>query len=132
MYGYAGKILWIDLTGGRAIAKQLEKGLASLYVGGKGFGSKILTEETKPRANPYDSANQLIFATGPVNGTILSGAAKFCAVFKSPLTGIWGESQCGGYFAPQLKFAGLSTNPLRALAAGEAITMPVTRAPGES
>jgi len=106
LYGYAGKILWIDLTGGRVIAKQLEKGLASLYVGGKGFESKILTEETKPRANPYDSANPLIFATGPVNGTILSGAAKFCAVFKSPLTGIWGESQCGGYFAPQLKFAG--------------------------
>jgi aldehyde:ferredoxin oxidoreductase len=35
----------------------------------------------------------------------LSGAAKFCAVFKSPLTGIWGESQCGGHFAPQPKRA---------------------------
>jgi len=40
---------------------------------------------------------------------ILSGTAKFCAVFKSPLTGIWGESQCGGFFAPQLKFAGYDT-----------------------
>jgi len=106
LYGYAGKILWVDLTRGRATTEQLENGLASLYIGGKGFGSKILTEATMPRADPYDPANLLIFATGPVNGMLLSGASKFCAVFKSPLTGIWGESQCGGYFAPQLKYAG--------------------------
>jgi aldehyde:ferredoxin oxidoreductase len=106
LYGYAGKILRVDLTKGKTTNELLEKELASLYVGGKGFGSKIIFEETKPGMDPYDTANLLIFATGPVNGTLLSGAAKFCAVFKSPLTEIWGESQCGGYFAPQLKFAG--------------------------
>lgn len=106
MHGYAGKILWVNLTKGRATTEWLEKELASLYIGGKGFGAKILYEKTQPRTDPYDPANLLIFATGPVNGLTLSGAAKFCAVFKSPLTEIWGESQCGGYFAPQLKFAG--------------------------
>lgn len=106
MYGYAGKILRVDLAKGETTTEPLGKELASLYIGGKGFGSKIILEETKSGTDPYDPANLLIFATGPVNGLALSGAAKFCAVFKSPLTGIWGESQCGGYFAPQLKFAG--------------------------
>ena len=106
MYGYAGKILRVNLTKGKVVTEQLGKNLASLYIGGKGFGSKILVEETKPKTDPYNPENLLIFSTGPVNGTLLSGASKFCAVFKSPLTGIWGESQCGGYFAPQLKYAG--------------------------
>jgi aldehyde:ferredoxin oxidoreductase len=106
MYGYAGKTVRIDLTNKKIKIKALEKGLAENYVGGKGFGAKILFEEAKPKTDPFDSSNLLIFATGPVNGTILPGAAKLCAVFKSPLTGIWGESQCGGYFAPQLKYAG--------------------------
>jgi len=106
LYGYAGKILRVNLTKGKVVTEQLGKNLASLYIGGKGFGSKILVEETKPKTDPYNPENLLIFSTGPVNGTLLSGASKFCAVFKSPLTGIWGESQCGGYFAPQLKYAG--------------------------
>jgi len=103
--GYADKVLWVNLTRGKAVTKPLEK-VTSVYIGGKGFGAKILFEGTRPKADPYDPESLLIFATGPVNGTQLSGAAKFCSVFKSPLTGIWGESQCGGYFAPQLKYAG--------------------------
>jgi len=113
LYGYAGKILRVDLTKGKVATEQLEEGLASLYIGGKGFGSKILIEETKPRIDPYCPENLLIFATGPVNGALLSGASKFCAVFKSPLTGIWGESYCGGYFAPQLKYAGYDVVVIR-------------------
>jgi len=106
MNGYAGKILRINLTKNDSAIETLSGELALHYIGGKGFGSKILFEDAKPKMDPYDPANLLIFATGPVNGLILSGAAKFCLSFKSPLTGIWGESQCGGYFAPQLKFAG--------------------------
>jgi len=110
MYGYAGSILRVNLAESNptraCTIEPLKRELASDYIGGKGFGAKVLFEEIEPRIDPYDPANLLIFATGPVNGTTLSGAAKFCAVFKSPLTGIWGESQCGGYFAPQLKYAG--------------------------
>lgn len=106
MDGYAGRILSLDLTRERTKVKQLGKAFALLHVGGKGFGAAILSKEVEPRTDPLSPANKLIFATGPVNGLALSGAAKLCAVFKSPLTGIWGESQCGGYFAPQMKFAG--------------------------
>lgn len=106
MKGYAGKILRIDLSNGDLDIRNLPEKVCREYIGGKGFGAKILFEQMDPKTNPYDPANLLIFATGPVTGTTLSGAAKFCAIFKSPLTGIWGESQCGGYFAPQLKYAG--------------------------
>lgn len=106
MKGYAGKILRVDLSRKEVNLRKLPEETCREYVGGKGFGAKILFEEVEPKADPYHPTNLLIFATGPVNGLMLSGAAKFCAVFKSPLTGIWGESQCGGYFAPQLKRAG--------------------------
>ena len=106
MYGYAGHMLKVDLSRGKTKIEPLEKELASLYIGGKGFGAKILYDQMRPRIDPYDPESLLVFATGPVNGLPLSGAAKLCAVFKSPLTEIWGESQCGGFFAPHLKFAG--------------------------
>ena len=106
MKGYAEKILYIDLTRKNAKIRKVSEEYCKSYIGGKGFGAKILAEELEPKVNPYSPKNLLIFAAGPVNGLTLSGAAKICAVFKSPLTGIWGESQCGGYFAPQLKFAG--------------------------
>jgi aldehyde:ferredoxin oxidoreductase len=104
--GYAGKILRVDLSRKEVSLRKLPEKMCKEYIGGKGFGAKILFEEVEPKVDPYSPTNLLIFATGPVNGLMLSGAAKFCAVFKSPLTGIWGESQCSGYFAPQLKYAG--------------------------
>lgn len=106
MKGYAGKILRVNLSQRKIQTENLSEEMCREYIGGKGFGAKILYEETTPRTDPYNPSNPLIFATGPLNGTTLSGAAKFCAVFKSPLTEIWGESQCGGYFAPLLKYAG--------------------------
>lgn len=106
MKGYAGKVLRINLSQRKIRTEDLSERMCREYIGGKGFGAKILYEETTPRTDLYDPSNLLIFATGPLNGITLSGAAKFCAIFKSPLTEIWGESQCSGHFAPQLKFAG--------------------------
>lgn len=90
LYGYAGKIMKVDLTKRKTTTELLEKNLASLYIGGKGFGSKTISGKMRPGLNPYDPSNLLIFAAGPVTGAQFSGTAKFCAVFKSPLTGIWG------------------------------------------
>lgn len=106
LFGYTGKIIRVDLSKSVVEIETLDEKFALNYIGGKGFGAKVLFEETGIRIDPYDPANVLIFATGPVNGIALSGAAKFCAIFKSPLTGIWGESQCSGYFGPELKHAG--------------------------
>jgi len=106
LYGYSGKILWIDLSKNKITSKPLRKETALRYIGGKGLGAKIMYDEVPAGISPFDPSNPIILATGPVNGFVLSGAAKFCAVFKSPLTEAWGESQCGGYFAPQMKYAG--------------------------
>ena len=106
MYGYAGKVLWIELAGREVEVRPLDEGLVRRYIGGKGFGAKMLHEIAPPKVSPFDPKNPLILATGPVNGLALSGAAKLCAVFKSPLTEAWGESQCGGFFSPHLKRAG--------------------------
>lgn len=106
MKGYAGRILRVNLSKGKVVTEDLSLGMCREYIGGKGFGAKILFEEVAAKTDPYDPSNLLIFATGPLNGIRLSGASRFCALFKSPLTGVWGESECGGYFAPQLKYAG--------------------------
>ncbi|RLI08608.1 aldehyde ferredoxin oxidoreductase, partial [Candidatus Bathyarchaeota archaeon] len=106
LYGYSGKILWIDLSKNKITSKPLRKETVLRYIGGKGLGAKIMYDEVPAGISPFDPSNPIILATGPVNGFVLSGAAKFCAVFKSPLTEAWGESQCGGYFAPQMKYAG--------------------------
>ena len=101
-----GKLLRVDLSKRKIRTKALGENVFKRFIGGKGLGIKVLLEETDPQLDPLSPANTLIFMTGPVNGTLLSGAAKFGVFFKSPLTGIFGESYCGGYFAAQLKFAG--------------------------
>lgn len=106
MYGYAGRLLKLNLTQSRATVEPIDNSTLVDYVGGKGLGAKFFFEGADLKKDPYDASNPLIFTAGPVNGLAFSGAAKFCAVFKSPLTGVWGESQCGGYFAPHLKNAG--------------------------
>ncbi len=106
MYGYAGKLVRVDLTTGKIIVEQLKEETISKFIGGKGLSAKILFEETKPKMAPLSSESPLIFSVGPITGVPLSGNSRFCAVFKSPLTGIWGESQCGGHFPAHMKWAG--------------------------
>jgi len=104
--GYKGRILRINLTKRTARTEALDESLCKEVIGGKGIGAKILSEEMPAKISPFDPANMLIFVTGPVNGTLLPGAAKFGLIFKSPLTSMFGESYCGGYFAAQMKYAG--------------------------
>lgn len=106
MHGYAGKILWINLSSGNIAKKNLDKGLARLYLGGTGYAARLLWDNLSPKTNPLGPENKLIAATGPLTGTLTpsSGSVEFC--FKSPLTGIFGESRAGGSFGPKLRFAG--------------------------
>jgi aldehyde:ferredoxin oxidoreductase len=99
-------MLRLDLTNERVTVHNLDIGMLADYVGGKGLGAKILVEEVGFHKDAFEASTSLILTTGPVNGLAVSGAAKFCATFKSPLTGLWGESQCGGFFAPHMKKAG--------------------------
>ncbi|MEM3815555.1 MAG: aldehyde ferredoxin oxidoreductase family protein [Candidatus Bathyarchaeia archaeon] len=105
-YGYAGKILRVNLTQEKISSEPLDRKLVREYLGGTGYAAKLMWDELKPGIDPLSPDNLLIFATGPVTGTLFPVSGSHDIVFKSPLTGIWGESRCGGFFGPRLKFAG--------------------------
>lgn len=106
-YGYAGKILRVNLTRKLVSYEPLEENLAKRYLGGRGFGARILWNELKGKTSALSPDNRLIFAVGPLTGTPFPTAGRFVVVAKSPLTGIYGISTCGGRrFGPNLKFAG--------------------------
>lgn len=104
--GYAGKILRIDLTHKKARVTQTEKSLIREFVGGRGFNSRRLFDEVAKSVTPLSAENKLMFATGPLVGTAFPLGARFNVSAKSPLTGILGDSNAGGHFAAEMKFAG--------------------------
>jgi aldehyde:ferredoxin oxidoreductase len=106
LHGYAGKVLRIDLAEKKAFAADLEPELAAYFVGGRGFNSKRLYDELASRIDPLGAENELMFATGPLVGTMFPTACRLNISAKSPLTGILGDSNAGGHFASELKFTG--------------------------
>jgi len=104
--GYAGKILWIDLNKKKSVKKTTSKDLKVGFIGGKGLGSKIIQDNQKPRVDPYDPGNMIVFATGPVTGTLVPASSRFVVVTKSPLVNRHIDSCAGGHWGPELKFAG--------------------------
>ena len=105
-YGYAGRILRINLTKNQVNVQHTEKRLMTEFLGGRGFNSKRLYDEVPKDVNPLSPQNKLIFATGPLIGTAFPLGARFNVTAKSPLTGILGDSNAGGHFAAEMKFAG--------------------------
>lgn len=103
---YIGKYLRVDLTHGKITEVPTEKWRARLYLGGNGFGTKILWDEVPAGLDPFSPENRLIFSTGPLTGTVWPTAGRLEVISKSPLTGIYGDANAGGHFAPELKFAG--------------------------
>ena len=104
--GYAGKWLYVNLTTGQVKSRELEAPLAEQYLGGNGFGTCLLWEKVGPDVDPLDPESLLIMATGPLCGTLMPTSSRMEVIAKSPLTGIYGDSNAGGFFGPELKFAG--------------------------
>jgi aldehyde:ferredoxin oxidoreductase len=105
-YGYAGKILRINLSKRKISIKDLEKDLMIKFLGGRGFNSKRLFDEIPPKIDPLSPENKLIFSTGPLVGTMFPTASRFNVSAKSPQTNILGDSNAGGHFAAEMKYAG--------------------------
>ena len=91
--GYMGKILRVDLTSRKFVVERLTDKVAEQFIGGCGLGTKILYEETAVGIDPLGPENLLIFASGPMNGTMAFNSDRFDVVSKSPLTGIFAESR---------------------------------------
>ena len=93
--------------------RELSQSLVSQYIGGRGFTSKLQYDEVGPEVDPLSPDNILVIATGPLTGVPAPSTARFTAGGRSPLTGILGDANCGGFFGPELKFAGYDMVILR-------------------
>lgn len=103
---YGGSILHVDLSRKHVDKRVFSEDLCKRFIGGKGFGTKLLYDLEVEDADPLSPNNPLIITVGPAAGTLIPLASKVNFNFKSPLTKCYGESQMGGYFAPKLKWAG--------------------------
>jgi aldehyde:ferredoxin oxidoreductase len=103
---WAKKILRVNLTAGTVTSEPLNMDWAQTYLGSRGLGSKYLTEEVNPKVDPLSPENKIIWATGPLTGTMASTGGRYTVITKSPLTGAIACSNSGGYWGAELKMAG--------------------------
>jgi len=115
--GYAGRVLQVDLARGKTVAEKLDEGLAKNYIGGNGFCARLLFNLIRPGTDPLGPSNVLIFAAGPLNGTLWPQTGRYEVAAKSPLTGIYGEANSGGHWGAELKHAGFDAIVVRGRAA---------------
>lgn len=101
-----GKTLRVNLSNQTISKETLSEADARKYLGGRGLAAKILFHELRSRVDALGPENKLVFATGPLAATGFPLNSRWLVAAKSPLTGAWGESTCGGTFAVQLKKAG--------------------------
>ncbi len=108
MGGYAGTILYVDLTTGSILKKPLDPIFARENIGGLGFSTRIFLDmiRSKPEFDALSPDNPCILMTGPLTGMMMNGVARWTVCAKSPLTGLWGDANVGGHFGAGLKFAG--------------------------
>lgn len=101
-----GKLLWLDLSSGEIGTEEIAEEVLHDYIGGYGLGARLLYDRIPARADSVGPDNILGFLTGPLTGTTALIGSRYVVVGKSPKTGTWGDANSGGYFGPELKFAG--------------------------
>jgi aldehyde:ferredoxin oxidoreductase len=103
---WAGKILRVDLTKGTVKSEPTNMDWARAYLGSRGLGTKYIVQEVDPKVDPLSPANKIIWATGPLTGTMASTGGRYTVITKGPLTGAIACSNSGGYWGAELKMAG--------------------------
>jgi benzoyl-CoA reductase subunit BamB len=105
-YAETGFNLEIDLSRGNIEREATDSKLTELHLGGLGTNAKILWDRVPPEVEPFSPDNLLIFGTGLLTGTPAPGANRTIISTISPQTGLMAYSMMGGFFAPELKYAG--------------------------
>jgi aldehyde:ferredoxin oxidoreductase len=103
---WAGKILRVNLTAGTVKTEPLNMQWAKEFLGSRGLATKYIVSEVDPKVDPLSAANKVIWATGPLTGTMASTGGRYTVVTKGPLTGAIACSNSGGYWGAELKMAG--------------------------
>ncbi|MCW4007712.1 MAG: aldehyde ferredoxin oxidoreductase family protein [Candidatus Bathyarchaeota archaeon] len=107
LYGYAGRILYVDLNTGKTRVEQLSEDYARKYIGGIGLGMRLWLDNSTAGVDPFSPDNPLVLALGPISGTMFPTAGNGHAfVAKSPATFGIGEAVAHGTFGAELKRAG--------------------------
>jgi len=105
-FGYTGKILRVNLTTRKTSVDEHDERFYRTYMGGRCIGAYYLLKEVPPNVDPLGPDNKLIFAPSVITGAPVGGLSRHTTVALSPQTGLFGESHCGGFWGPELKFAG--------------------------
>ena len=103
---YMGKMLIVDLTTNKVSTEPLRQDWAKEYWGSWGLALRYYCDAVKPEVDPLSPENAVVIMTGPLGGTLVPLASRLCLVSKSPHTGTIFESNVGGSFGAELKFAG--------------------------
>ncbi|MAG14697.1 MAG: aldehyde:ferredoxin oxidoreductase [Dehalococcoidales bacterium] len=106
LFGYTGKLLRVNLSEEKVLVEETDTKVLRQYLGGVGYGAKLLYAEIPRGIDPLGSENKLIFTTGPMTGTMAPGAGFAEVCCKSPLTDVWCEAKCGGEWGGTLRKAG--------------------------
>ncbi len=106
MHHTTGKLLRVDLDRRAVWDEPLNPAYAADFIGGSGLAARYLLDLVDSETDPLGPENPLIFMTGPVVGTAMPSAGRYSVAGLSPLTGLWGEANAGGFFGPELRFAG--------------------------
>jgi len=106
LYGFAGKILHVNLTTGQITIEEPPEYFYRTYWGGSAMGTYYLLKNTPPGADPLGPENTLSLMLSASTGVAVSGQSRATATAKSPLSGLIGDSQAGGFWPAELKFAG--------------------------
>lgn len=120
--GYTDKILYINVGTADIGEKEVPKVMKEKFIGGKGYGLRLLWDATKPDTKWDDPENEIIISSGPVGGiTQYSGTGKSLVVSISPQTNSVMDSNVGGYFGPFLKFSGFDALELQGKAQNDVV-----------
>jgi aldehyde:ferredoxin oxidoreductase len=101
-----GRILHVDLSTGQMQPFTVKPASVADFVGGSGLAARMLWNRITPQTDPLGPENPLLFLTGPLTGTRGPAVGRFTVCARSPLTGLWGEANCGGSWGRAIRRAG--------------------------
>jgi len=105
--GFWGRVLRVNLSDATVKIEEVDEKIFRQYMGGQALALYYLLKELSSGADPLGPENKIVFATSPLCGTRFPGQARHTVASVSPLTGGLADSQAGGWWGPELKFAGL-------------------------